>query len=431
MTPANNPIPSGSLRSEKGSGPVAFDPAAPAFISNPYPTYARLRCEDPIHQSPQGYWVMTRHDDILEALRDPRLGNAPSRYAVLHRRNTERYVSANIANDIIPFLDPPEHGPARRWVSKAFRTHLKQTPPDILGIANRLLAPLRDRGEIDLLADFAKPLSVSVISRILGVPREDEPRLEAWSKLFFYLFVPIPSQEVLAQMEIALLEFREYFLRLVAERRQSPRDDLISRFLAVQVDGGPPGDLVIADTCMLLFADGVENIDSTIANGVVALLEHPDQLRLLVREPARIHQAVEECLRYDPPVHFVGRIACEDIEIRGKTLRKDQAVLLMLASANRDPEHFDRSEEFDITRTSAKAGSPQLSFGRGRHLCIGAPLVRAEVATGLSSILEGLPNLARLDRPLRWIPRMGHRWLEALPVSFDVEAETAESSRSR
>jgi cytochrome P450 len=157
----------------------------------------------------------------------------------------------------------------------------------------------------------------------------------------------------------------------------------------------------------------------------VALLENPDQLSLLRRQPERIHDAVEECLRYDPPVQFIGRIAKEELEIRGKTLGKNHAVLLMLASANRDPEQFEDPDTLDITR---KAGSV-LSFGRGRHLCIGAPLVRAEVATGLSCILEQLRNLERAEGPLRWIPRMGHRWLQSLPVSFDPPAERRSSSR--
>ena len=395
--------------------PLGFDPRDPEFVRDPYSTYARLRRDDPMHESPLGYWVMTRYDDILEALRDPRLSNEPSRYAVLHRRNDHRYISADVANDILPFLDAPRHGPYRRWVSKAFRTQLAIAPPDIQGIAERLLEAPLDRGEMDLIRDFGTPLSVSVISRMLGVPEEDEARLKDWSELFFYLFVPIPSNEILEQMEEALRPFRDYFLDLVEARRKKPGNDLISRFLAVRLDDAPPSDLEIADTCMLLFADGVENIDRMIANGVVALLENPDQLRLLRREPARIHGAVEECLRYDPAVHFVGRIAKQDLEIRGKTLRKDQAVLLMLASANRDPACFENPDDFDITRPA----NPLLSFGRGRHLCIGAPLVRAELAVALGCIAQTLSKLEIREDPLHWVPRMAHRWLESLRVSFE------------
>lgn len=394
---------------------LAFDPRAPDFVNDPYPTYARLRSADPLHESPLGYWVMTRHDDVLEALRDPRLSNEPSPYAVLNRRNSSRWFSADVANNIIPFIDPPRHGPYRRWIARSFRKHLEEAPPDISGIAKRLLDESLNRGEIDLIRDFGTPLSVSVIAQILGIPEEDEARLKAWSELFFYLFVPIPSSEILEKMEVALREARDYFLALVEARRGRPRDDLISRFLTVLVDDGPPSDLELADTCMLLFSDGVENIDSAIANAVVALLEHPDQLSLLLKEPERIHDAVEECMRFDPPVQFVARVATEDLEIRGKVLRKNQAVLLMLASANRDPERFEHPDTLDITRQA----SIQLSFGRGRHLCIGAPLVRAQVAIGLGSILEHLENLQRVEAPLQWIPRMGHRWLESLRVSFD------------
>ena len=395
---------------------VAFDPGAPEFISDPYPVYARLRREDPIHESPRGYWVMTRHDDIQEALRDPRLGNEPSRYSVLNRRNSERYVSADVANDILPFIDPPRHGPVRRWIAKSFREQMKHGPLDVHGVAKRLLQEPLQKGEMDLIHDFGTPLSVSVISKLLGVPQEDEAHLKSLSELFFYLFVPIPSKEVFDEMEVALRAFREYFLRLLEARRKSPRDDLVSRFLALQAGTDPPSDIELADTCMLLFADGVENIDSAIANGVVALLAHPGQLDLLRREPERINDAVEEVLRYDPPAQLIGRIANEDLKLRDKTIRKNQPILLMLASANRDPEHFENPETLDITR---KPGS-MLSFGRGRHLCIGAPLVRAEMAIGLGSIVEHLGNLTCLEAPLRWKPRMGHRWLASLRVSFDA-----------
>lgn len=405
------------------SDALAFDLAAPGFVSDPYPTYAALREHDPVHESRFGYWVLTRHDDILQALRDPRLGNEPSRYSVLHRRNAERYISADVANDILPFLDQPAHGPYRRWVSRAFRAHWKAAPPDVRGIARRLLEKAEGRGAMDLVREFGKPLSRAVISRILGVPEEDEARLAAWSELFFYLFVPIPSSDVLAQMEAALGEFREYFLRLVEARRKRPENDLISRFAAGPVDGAPPSDKRIADACMLLFADGVENIDSAIANGIVALLENPEQLALLRREPARMGRAAEECLRFDPPVQFIGRIANEETTIRGKTIRKHQAVLLMLAAANRDPAVFALPDRFDLTRFDpAKQAPAALSFGRGRHLCIGAPLVMTELATGLACILEALPNLALAPEPPRWVPRAGHRWREELRVSFGRSA---------
>lgn len=408
MSPARPGLPPG------GGSDLHPDLGSAEFIRDPYPVYARLRREDPVHESPRGYWLLTRYDDVVGALRDPRLGNEPSRFAVLHARNRERHVAADVANDILPFIDPPRHGPYRRWVAKAFREQLRNTPPPVDAIAEELLAASRARGELDLIRDFGTPLSVRVISRILGVPEEDEARLTAWSELFFYLFVPIPSSEILDEMNAALETFREYFLGLIEVRRKAPRDDLISRFLALPAEDGP-STKEIADTCMLLFADGVENIDRAIANGVVALLDHPAQLELLRREPERIDAAVDECLRFDPPAQLIGRVARENVELRGKVLRKDQPVLLMLAAANRDPEQFDAPNAFDITRRTGT----MLSFGRGRHLCIGAPLVRQQMAIGISQIVRELRNLRRAHAPLAFVPRMGHRWLTALPVSFD------------
>ena len=397
-----------------GRKPPLFDPQDPAFVEDPYPIYRALRDEDPVHRSPMGMWVLTRYADVDAALADPRLGNAPARHAVVHGRNRHRYVAADVASNILPFLDAPRHAGPRRLISRAFGAHLKRHPPDIDGIARRLIAEVRAAGEMEVLSDFATPLSVSVLCQVLGLPVEDEAQLTGWTESFFYLFAPIPSEAVLRQLDKALVEFRRYLGAAVEERRRSSRQDLISELMSAEENGRTLSEIELIDTCMLLFADGVENVDSGIANGVLALLRHPEELRRLREHPEYIQTAVDECLRYESPAQFIARVALEDLTIAGTPIRESQAVLLVLGSANRDPGQFEEPDRLDV----ARAPNPYLSFGKGRHSCVGAHLVRAELEVALRAILRELPGLALGQPAPRWRPRLGHRWLESLPVTF-------------
>lgn len=393
---------------------LAFDPADAATLEDPYPYYASLREHDPVHRSPAGPWVITRYDDVLQALGDGRLLNAPAPYATVNRRNEDRYISAAIANNILPFLDPPRHTPLRQTISRTFRNQLRRHPPNVRGIANRLLDTCRAKGEIDLVHEFGRPLSASVFGELLGVPEGDRHQLVRWSELFFYLFVPIASTKVLADMEKGLGEFRDYFARLIEQRRRSPGLDLISALVSDAGGGRTFTDMELTDTCMLLFSDGVENIDSAIGNGIVAMLAHPDQLRLLKERPELMGTAAEECLRFDAPSQFIARIAREDIEIGGSSIREGEALLLVLASANRDPSRFSEPDRLDVER----AENPHLTFGRGHHFCIGAQIVREHVREGLGAILEKLADLELAEARIRRANRPGHRWLDGLPVTF-------------
>jgi hypothetical protein len=401
-------------RSDASMAPCGFDPRDPATVADPYPVYAWLRETDPVHRSPMGPWVITRYEDVAQALADPRLGNAPAPYSVVHERNADRYVSASLANNILPFIDPPRHTPLRGTISRTFRQHLRSVPSDIGGEANRLLLAARDKGEIDLVHDFGRPLSLAVFGRILGVPEQDWAQLKHWSEAFFYLFVPVTSDEVLATMEQHLSDFRAYFAELVEQRRRSPRSDLISELIGTRDDAHPLSNQEIIDTCILLFSDGVENIDSAIGNGVIALMTHPEQRDLLLKKPELIDSAVDECLRFDAPSQFVARTALADVELQGQTIAAGEAALLVLASANRDPARFDHADRLEISRTD----NPHLTFGRGNHFCIGAQIVRAHIRAGLSAVFERLQELELEPARVRRADRMGHRWLDELPVAF-------------
>jgi len=397
-----------------GIATPVFSPLDPAFINNPYPVYAALRERDPIHRSPMGIWAITRYKDVVDALRDPRLSNEPSPYAVVHRKNSDRYLAAQVANNIIPFMDPPRHATSRKLISQSFHAQLNQSPPEIRGIATRLLDQCRAKGELDIISDFATPLSIAVIGQILGIPEQDQKRLKICSEAFFYLFSAIPSDDVLTRLERGLAEFRQYLSSLIRDRRINPKTDLISALIEASDGQYRLNETELINTSMLLFSDGVENVDSGIGNSIAALLANPSELTRLQEQPHLIQGAVDECLRFESPAQYIPRVALEDIALGEKLIRKNAGVFLVLASANRDSAQFNDPDTLDITREP----NPHLSFGRGRHSCIGAALVRQEIEIGITVILHNLQNLKQKHPVHEWMPRAGHRWLATLPVTF-------------
>lgn len=405
------------LRRPAGARPPVFgalDLSDEDFIRDPYPVYAWLRDHEPVHRTKTGGWVLTRYEDVLAALSHPALGNEPSRFAVVNRRNRERYVCADVASNILPFLDGPEHVLARKIIAGAFRAHLKANPVDALPTARRLLGRHIRQCGMDALSDYGKPLSVEVVSGVMGLPESDHDQLARWSDHFFYLFAPMPSEKIRECTDAALAEFREYFAALLAARRKRPGDDFISRLAAWENDGRRLSDGQIVDTCMLLFADGIENVDAAIANTLLGLQLHPSQMRLLARRPDLTGSAVNEGLRYDSPAQLIARVAREDFRFGGHLMKKDSAVFLAFGAANRDPGMFQRPDAFDLARDA----SALLSFGKGRHSCLGAMLVRVQVEAALRALFEDVRDLRVDTDGLQWSPRVGHRWLTALPLTF-------------
>jgi cytochrome P450 len=226
----------------------------------------------------------------------------------------------------------------------------------------------------------------------------------------------IPSVEVRVELDRALTGFRAYVDAFVQERKASRGPDLISRLLAARDDGAEFTDRELADNCMLLFADGIGNVDSGIANMIATLTSHPDQFAELRASPERIPGAVDECLRFEAPGQFIARVATEELEMRGQIISRNHAVLLVLGAANRDPEKFPEPDRFDIRR---EYSGQHLSFGRGAHSCVGAYLVKTQMQAALRVIAREMPGLRRRDEALRWRARLAHRWIEALPVVVD------------
>jgi cytochrome P450 len=312
-----------------------------------------------------------------------------------------------VASNIIPFLDPPDHDTPRRLIGRAFAKQMRHHPPDMKALAEEFLAPVRNKAEFDLLHDFATPYSIAVIGRALGVPAEEEMLLKEWSHWFFYLFSLIPSHEIREKLDEALAAFRDYFKNRLEIVRQNPDGSLLAGLAESGLSNAE-----IVDTAMLLFADGVENVDRAIASGTAAMLGIPGLWQRLGTNPELIPAAVDECLRFESPAMFVGRVAKEDIELHGKVIPKNAGILLLLGSANRDSEMFPDADQFLTDRSTNR----HIAFGQGRHSCIGGPMVRIEMTVAFEALTREFPNLEMTRSNVEWTPRIGHRWPASLPV---------------
>ena len=401
---------SGDSAADRSNRAPLFDPQDPVFAADPYPLFERLREQDPVHRGATGAWVLSRYQDVSDALIDERLGNAPSEYATVNPRNRERYTCARVANNILPFLDPPQHVAPRKLITQSFHQFLRQREPDLRALAESCWTTLATRDEFDLLADYATPFAALVFARLLDLPRKDLPQLLEWSHWFFYLLTVIPSQQARISIDASLESFCAYLDRVIETRRAAPGDDYISHLLRANADSSTLSQDQLRDNLILLFADGVGNVDRGIAATVALLLQHPGQRRQLQSQPELLPQAIDESLRFESPGQFIGRVALEDLEIGGCSIRRNDAVILLLGSANRDPAVFERPDRFDITRFP----NPHLAFGRSRHACVGGPLVRSEIRAAIEPLLPEFDRLETVDPALDWEARTGHRWLASL-----------------
>lgn len=392
--------------------PLVFDPGAAGYIEDPYPILKRLSDSSPVFRADFGPWILTRFEDVNSALADKRLGNAPAPYAVVNIRNRDKYFCADVANNLIAFMDPPEHGQPRKLLARAFHTYLKSGLVNLDARAEQQASAIPAGEDFDFIETFATPYSLGVIRAMFGFPKADEPQLKQWTDHFFYLFTQIPSVEIRASVDENLKAFRAYMLERIAERKEVGGSDFLAA--VVQANEANAGerlpDTLIADNCMLIFADGIENVDSGIANAVVCMLRDAGGLEAVRKTDLDLDLLVDECLRFESPAQFIGRVVLEDFDFGGQELQQGQAVLLMLASANRDASRFDEPDRFVMNRSP----NPYLSFGRGKHSCLGGAMVQMEMTAALKAILGRFESLELVDHPLDWQYRMGHRWLGSL-----------------
>ena len=395
-------------------GEVTFNPMDPEFVADPYPTYRRLRTEDPVHQNPLGFWVLTRYEDVMATLRDARAVKEPIAAFVAARFGA--------AVPAIGFSmldrDPPDHTRLRGLVSKAFTPKMvERLRPEVQAIVDGLLDGVEGAGTMDLIEQFAYPLPVTVICQMLGVPVEDRERFKQWgldiARGLDAIMLP-PDSEVARRSVASRHALTGYFRELIAERRTTPRADVLSDLIAAEEAGDRLSEPELLATCILLLIAGHETTVNLIGNGTLALLRHRDQLRRLQQDPTLIGSAIEELLRYDGPVQRTARIPSEDVTIGGRTIARGEMVMPFIGAADRDPVQFPEPDRLDIGR----ADNRHIAFGWGIHFCLGAPLARIEGQIAINTLLRRLPKLAlATDRP-EYRQSLTLRGLKALPVSF-------------
>jgi cytochrome P450 len=407
----------------EASEPLAFNPFDPGFRSDPYPLYRRLREEQPRHLSPLGFWVLSRHEDCLGLLKDRRMSSDESRSATFQQSGSLRRVHPEggeppLGEEARPFLfmDPPDHTRLRGLVSKAFTARVvERLEPRVQELVDDLLDAALEKPEIELIEDLAYPLPVRVISEMLGVPAEDHETFKSWSAALARGLDPdmVLPPEVIERREQAVVSFTDYFGGLIAERRSSPGDDLLSALVLAEDGGEVLSETELLSTCILLLVAGHETTVNLIGNGTLALLRHPDQLDALRAGPSLARGAIEELLRFDPPVQLTGRIALEPVDLgQGTVIEEGQFAMLLLASANRDPSVFADPDRLDLGR----ADNRHLSFGFGIHFCLGAPLARLEGRIAITSLLRRARRLELVDEEPSYKENIVLRGLESLRV---------------
>src|SRR5580698_2055118 len=383
-----------------------FNPLSPDFIRDPYPHYERLRTTDPVHLTPFGSFVASRHAEASLVMRDKRFGKDYVERTV--RRYGPQIMDEPVFRSMSHWMlqqDPPDHTRLRGLVVKAFTARrVEDMRPRIQAIVDETIDRITPHGHMDLIEDFAFRLPVTIICDMLGIPPDHREVFYTSSRNGGRLLDPVPlSPAEIAEANAGNAAAQMYFQQLFELRRKNPGDDLTTQLVQAEEDGSK--------------LSNEELTANLIGNGLLALHRNPDQLALLKANPELITNAIEEFLRYDSSVQMTGRVALEDIEdLGGKRIPKGESVLCLLGSANRDPAVYpDQPDRLDITRQNVRP----LSFGGGIHFCLGAQLARIEAEIAISTLLRRLPEL-RLDdaENPEWRPTFVLRGLKRLPASW-------------
>jgi len=382
--------------------------------NDPWPVYDRMRAEAPYWQNPEGITVLTRFADCEAVLRDPRFSASndhddPPRVL---QPDDPRLLMDTGAQPLI-FLDPPDHTRLRKLVSKAFTPRsIERLRPRVQVLVDDILDRAADEGGLDVVADLGFELPVIVICELLGVPLDDRPQFAGWSSAASRLLDDELTPDVLNEGVVAAINFASYFEDLFAERRRSPRDDLVSGLLAAEEEGDRLSADELGSIVVLLFIAGHETTMNLIGNGTYALLRERDQLVRWRDDPTLDALAVEELLRFDGPVHLTGRTPIEDIELHGHHFPRGRRVMTLVSAGNRDPERFRDPSHVDVSR----ADNHQLTFSQGIHYCLGAALARLEGQVAIGSLVRRFPDLELAEQP-RYRDHFVLRGLQSLQVT--------------
>ncbi len=401
------------------NGPIAGRPRRldQATVNDPYPRYEQLRSEDPVHWN-EGVqaWILTRYQDVLDALRDPRL-SAERITAILRQAGggSAEGLERTFLGMML-FSDPPDHTRLRSLANKAFTPRvLEGMRSQVQSTVDRLLDEVQERGRMEVISELAYPLPAIFISEILGVADGDRERFRKWSNdLAAFLGNIRAVSENLGPARQSVAELTDFLRGIVAERRREPQDDLLSALVTAEDQGDSFSEDELYSMCILLIFAGHETTTNLIGNGILALLRHPEQLEKLRQQPALIESAVEEIIRYDGPVQSTSRTALEDLQIGDKQIAKGDRISLTLGAANRDPEHFSDPGRFDLERSEGR----HVGFGFGIHFCLGAALARMEGQAAIGAVVSRMLELQLDHGDLEWRDNPVLRGLKALPVLF-------------
>ncbi len=399
----------------------------PEVLANPYPLFHRLRREDPVHwDSYLHAWVVTRYPDVLQVLHDFSAARTPTPEQLAEMGLAQLKPIAQLMVKQMLFMDASAHVRLRGLASKAFTTaRVEALRSHIADIVNRLLDEVQAKRRMDVIADFADPLPAIVTAELLGVPVSDHKQLKAWSANFAEMLGNFQHNPDHAQLMLRTVEdMTSYFLEAVREIKAHPREGLIHSLLTSEVDGDRLTEEEVVANTIVTMVGGQETTTNLIGNGVLTLLRNPEEMERLRRDMSLIPSAVEEMLRYESPSQHTARLAPADIELGGKLIRKRQAVIAVMAAANRDPERFADPDRFDITRTDNR----HVAFGYAAHFCFGAPLARAEGQIAFQAMLQRLTNLRLEPQRLTWRTNLGLRGLTALHVGFGEAVKAGSGS---
>lgn len=390
-------------------------------LNDPYPLYQELREKDPIHWCESlGCWLGFRYDDAFAALTNPHLlvGRRGLYDGVMTAENRVK------GNPLVEHIDmwlqnqnAPRHARLRKLAGVAFTPRMvKGLAPRIQSIVQQRLGYIRELGECDFMAEFCYWIPATVICDMLGLPQSDHGQFRAWvgDLMAFASSVGPALNDAVDSGNTALEGLKDYFDSIVAERTRHPGEDLISALVLAEVDGDRLTLDELFGMCVFLFVAGHETTMSLLGSGTMLLLTHRDQFqRFDANNPDIVRSAIEEFVRYESPVTRAVRVAGEDLQLRGRTIRQGETVIFLLSAANRDPMQFPGPDRLDITRQPNK----HLGFGWGRHFCIGAELARLEASIAFPMIMNTLPDMRVTTEQVRWRPIFGIRSLEALPIA--------------
>jgi cytochrome P450 len=390
-------------------------------LRDPYPTYARLHEEGPIHYLDVGskwaVWSVIGHAECSSVAKDPRLSAKRAQQMLLPlplSRQAEFSELARMFSLWLIFMDPPEHTRLRKLLNKGFSpAAIEALRPQVEAIVDRMLKPLQQGSEVELMGEFANPMPVRIISEMLGVPQELHDTFVNWSRaIAVFRGSPDRTVEQAQAAQDALIALTDFFRKTVAERKRNKGNDLISLLIDIEEEGEVLTEEELYAQCIGLLFAGHETTRNLIGNGTYTLLQHPVETAELREKPEMIRTAIEELLRYESPVQFTARVLKEDIEICGQHIPRKWTVLCMLGAANRDPKRFKEPNRLDLNRLN----NQHLAFSAGPHACIGGQLARLEGQVAILNLVQRFPEMKLTGPRPEWASTFGLRGLNSLQV---------------